>query len=162
MKRLMSMTLAAATALSIAVTPAPAAADSDDLVKVLGGLLILGATAKVIEDRRDRRRAKSARVQQEDYPRIIDGQLRNPSRAKGPKAGRGYKRHALPNRCLRTLETSRRDRSVYGLRCLSRHYQHVSKLPEHCAIRVRTHRGIRTVFGARCLKRDGWRVAGLH
>lgn len=161
MKRITSITLAAATALSIAVTPAPAAADNSDLVKVLGGLLILGATAKVIEDRKDRK-AKAARIQQDEYPPVIDGQLRNPNRAKGPKAGRGYKRNALPQRCLRTLETSRRDRSVYGLRCLSRHYQHVSKLPEHCAIRVRTDRGIRTVFGARCLRRDGWRVAGLH
>ena len=171
MKHVMSLTLATVTALSIAVVPAPASADSDDLVKVLGGLLILGATAKVIDDRRDRRASNQAETERfsgsrsfdrYDGSRIVNGRLSPSNNHKGPKAKRGYKRHALPSRCLRTLETSRRDRSVYGLRCLSRHYRQVSKLPDECAFRVRTNRGVRTVFGARCLRRDGWKVAGRH
>lgn len=171
MKRVTSLTLAAATALGMLVTPAPAKADSDGLVKVLGGLLILGATAKIIDDRRERRAARQARSEQtsdywvydgNDESRIVTGRLSKRSDRRGPKAERGYKRRALPQRCVRTLETSRRDRSVYGLRCLSRHFKFVSKLPNHCAFRVRTPRGTRTVFGARCLRRDGWNVAGLH
>lgn len=168
MTRFANLAVSAATALSIALAPAQAnaAPDGEDIARGLAGLLVLGIVAKAASDRNDRRtRSRTVTNNRNVYEfdsidnrnrRIIEGDLR---RIDGPKRGRGYKKARLPDRCLRIVDTGRRDRLVYGSRCLNRSFKHASKLPDRCERLVRTRRGLRTVYAARCLARDGWRVA---
>ena len=168
MTRLSTLTAAALAAVGIAFTPAPAAADGEDIAKIIAGLAVAGIIAKAIDDRKDRRtrvttygRDGAYADSYSDRRRVIDGKVYRYHRGdkRGPKAGRGYKKHALPDRCLLWVETSRGKRLAYGQRCLNRHYKFANKLPERCETVIRTNRGFRPVFGARCLRRDGWRVA---
>ena len=166
MKRLTPFTLAIAAAFGIALAPAPAAADNNDIAKIIAGLAVAGIVAKVIDDRKDRKRANAS--QNTFQPRYnsfddrrgtITGTIRNPN-VQNQQRNRGYKRYALPSQCLRILNTARGDRRGYGNRCLQRNYQFANKLPRNCEFQVRTDRGVRTVYGRRCLSRDGWQVAG--
>lgn len=78
---------------------------------------------------------------------------------RGPKAGRGYKKHPLPQACLRDVAALRGDRLGYGARCVNRNFKFASKLPDYCVTQVRTRRGYRAMYSARCLRRDGWKAA---
>ena len=171
MKRLATFAAAALAATSISLAPTPAAADAEDVAKIIAGLAVAGIIAKAIDDRKDRKRAATATEYSRfgsrydnyyDGRRTIDGTIRpyhQDDYKRGPKSKRGYKKHALPKRCLLTVDTGRGSRLAYGARCLDRRYKFASKLPRRCETVVRTPRGFRTVFGARCLRRDGWQVA---
>ena len=166
MTRFANLALAAATSLGLALAPVPATAapDGEDIAAALAGIAILGLIAKSASDRDDRRDrvTRSTRVRHGDVfrdRRILDGDLRRPGQRFDRIDRHGYKRVALPQRCVRFLDTNRGTRLVYGRHCLNRSYKHARKLPQHCERLVRTNRGLRTVFGARCLARDGWRVA---
>ncbi len=169
MKRLTATIAGLAIAGSL-IAPAPARADGDDIAKVIVGIAAIAIIAKALDGRNDRdnlttvgsRRLGS--IEQYDGRRSIDGTIRRYDNKRydnrrGPKARRGYKKHALPRTCLRVVETSRGDRLAYGARCVNRNFRFASKLPGRCETVVRTRRGFRTVYGARCLKRDGWKVA---
>lgn len=166
MTRIRNLFVAGLAALGLTLTPVPAAADGEDLAKALAGLAVLGLIAKAVDDRNDRRKARAAEVSRLNTfddrrgTRIIGGELRRPGEAhrRGHGSAR-YKSVALPDRCLRLLDTDRRDRLVYARHCLNRNYRHANRLPERCEWQVRTDRGLRTVYGARCLARDGWQVA---
>ncbi len=162
MLRFTKLALTGVTALGLAMTPVSASAN-EDLAKVLAGLAILGITAKIIDDRNDRRRKSTSTVSRFDTieggRRVIDGDLRRLDRDRGVRSPRGARKTPLPDRCLRILDTSRGDRLVYGERCLNRNYAFANKLPDRCERLVRTDRGLRTVYGSRCLARDGWKVA---
>ncbi len=168
MSRLMKTLVAGATALGLIFTPITASAgpDRDDIAKALAGLVILGITAKAIDNRNDRRdRARSVSrqpdfraIEQPQNRRIIEGQLRRPGDFSA-RVDQGFKRRPLPDQCLRIVDTRRGDRLVYGERCLNRTYRHADKLPTACTRYIRTNRGLRPVFGARCLAGDGWQVA---
>ena len=170
MNRIATITATALAAVGIAM--APAAADGDDIAKIIAGLAVAGIIAKAIDDRRDKKRAeRAAAAKAAEFPRLgtgnkgrrtIDGTIRPYHRdddQRWPKLRAGYKRKALPDRCLLTVETARGNRLAYGAHCLDRRYRHANKLPRACETVVRTPRGFRTVYGARCLARDGWRVA---
>lgn len=180
MTRFGKLAIAATTAISLAAAPisASAAPDGEDIARTLAGLAILGIVAKAASDRKDRR-ARVSRESNIDYGRIEDdrydrhdrydrydgrriirGDIERDGFRRGPKDERGYKRAALPERCLLTVDTGRREFLAYGSRCLERNYKFTRKLPRDCQWQVRTDRGIRSVYGARCLRRDGWRVAG--
>lgn len=163
-------------AAGIAFAPGPAAAaDGDDIAKIIAGIAVAGIIAKTIDDRNDRKKSRAAAAEFprfgrgddsyrddrfHDGRRVIEGTIRpyREDQKKGPKANRGYKKLALPERCLVTVDTARGSRLAYGSRCLERRYKFASKLPASCETVVRTPRGFRTVYGARCLRRDGWRV----
>ncbi len=160
----LTATIAGLAIASSLFAPAPASADGDDVAKAIVGIAAIAIIARAIDRRKDRddlttvgsRRLGS--VDRYDGRRGIDGRNRRYDNRHGPKARRGYKKHALPRRCLRVVETSRGDRQVYGARCVNRNFRFASKLPERCETVVRTRRGFRTVYGARCLRRDGWKV----
>ena len=160
MTRFSSLALSAVTALGLAVTPVPAAADGEDIAKALAGLAILGLIAKTVDDRRDRRKAASTQTHSNwfDDRRVIDGDIRRIDKPRHSDR-RGFKNRPLPDRCLRIVDTDRRDRLVYASRCLDRHYKHANRLPQACERLIRTPRGLREVYGVRCLRRDGWQVA---
>jgi hypothetical protein len=166
MTRIKNIAIAAVTALGLTMAPAQVSADAEDVAKVVAGVAILGLIAKSINDRDDRQSqsvttTQFSRVNSLDDrrgTRIIRGNIKRHSAIKG-KSGKKYKRAALPQRCLRILDTSRRDRLVYPQRCLTQNYRYANRLPETCQRQVRTNRGIRNVYLARCLARDGWRVA---
>lgn len=165
---LSKLTCAGALAAMFAV-PAPAQADADDVARAIAGIAAVAIIAKAIDNRSDRSgsavtAASNGRVVEyatgtPDRRRIIDGRISRYDGYKSGKKRRGYKKLALPNRCLRVIETRRGSRYGYGDRCLQRNYRHANKLPNDCETRVRTRNGVRTIFGARCLARDGWRVA---
>ena len=162
MKRISSLAMSAVTALGLALTPMPAAADGEDIAKALAGIVVLGLIAKSVDDRRDRNEVARSETfygrNTLDDRRVIDGEIRWIDRPHQSKR-QGFKKRPLPERCLRIVDTGRRDRLVYGKRCLQRNFKFSRKLPEACKRLVRTDRGLRTVYGARCLRRDGWRVA---
>lgn len=167
MIRLTPFKLAIVAAFGIAMAPAPAAADRDDVAKIIAGLAVAGIVAKVIDDRKEKNRNSgvSSRLaprydsfDERRRPGTYTGTLRRLD--EGRRSNRGYKQYALPDQCLRILDTNRGDRRVYARHCLKRNYAFSNKLPRACEIRVRTERGIRTVYGRRCLARDGWEVAG--
>ena len=150
-------------------TVTSASADNEDLAKAIVGIAAVAIIAKVLDDRKDRRREATATVgasrlgfverSRDDHGRQGVRNTIRPFDRHGPKAGRGYTKTPLPRSCLRVVETGRRDRLAYGGRCLNRNFRFVSKLPDRCETAVRTNRGFRTVYGARCLERDGWKVA---
>ena len=169
------LAIAAAAAISLAAAPmaASAAPDNEDIARTLAGLAILGIVAKAASDRKERRSSVSrdsnvdyGRIEDDQYydrfddRRVIRGEIDRGDYRRGPKDARGYKRAALPERCLLNVDTGRRDFLAYGSRCLQRNYKFARKLPQDCEWQVRTDRGIRNVYDARCLRRDGWRVAG--
>lgn len=167
----------AAASLAVAGMTAPAAAQSDEqlLRNIIAGAAILGIGAAIIDKRKDRKEAEEKRRKEaraaavardrnefhgrdHDWrgpPRIIDGEVRS-QHARGPKAGRGYKKTPLPARCRVTVDTPRGERSGYSSRCLERRYKHENHLPGQCEVLVRTSDGLRAVYGERCLDRDGW------
>ncbi|MEK6217479.1 MAG: hypothetical protein N2B03_09735 [Boseongicola sp.] len=163
--KILTATIAVLAIAGSLVAPAPARADGDDIAKAIAGIAAIAIIAKALDRRKDRdnlttigsRRLGS--VERYDGRRTIDGTIRRYDNKRGPKARRGYKKHALPRSCLRVVDTSRGDRLVYGARCVNRNFKFASKLPERCETAVRTGRGYRTVYGARCLRRDGWKVA---
>ena len=162
--KILTATIASLAVAAGLVAPAPARADNDDLAKAILGIAAIAIIANAIDDRNDRKASSTLRagrlgsVDRYDRYRDDDGIYRHGKR-RGPKARRGYKKHALPRSCLREVETRRGDRLFYGSRCLNRNFRFASKLPDHCETLVRTRRGFRSFFAARCLRRDGWRVA---
>ena len=145
----------------------PAAADGEDIAKVVAGLAVLGILANSIDDRNDRQARSSQRIYRQDQAfntrrdaPVIRGEIRHPNQKKWNSAKTAkYKRRPLPDRCLRIIDTHRRDRLAYSPQCLKRSYKFANRLPRDCKQLVRTNRGVRAVYMARCLQRDGWRVA---
>ncbi len=164
MTRIKNIAIAGLAALGLSLAPLPAAAeDRDDVAKALLGLAAIGLIAKAARDRDDRNdRAVQWQNNSGNWQsnRTIEGRILRPNDWRdGQSAKKKYKRRALPQSCLRIVDTNRRDRLAYERRCLNRNYQHASRLPRDCQVRVRTNRGVQVVYGARCLARDGWRVA---
>lgn len=164
MRKLTATIASLALAGSLAI-PAPAAAETSDLARALAGIAAIAIIAKAIDNRRDRKRSSTynsgnlGSYEHYDGRRTIDGTIRRYDNHNQQTRRRGFKRHPLPQSCLRVIETSRGDRLAYGARCVNRKYEFASRLPESCETVVRTPRGFRTVYGARCLRRDGWKVA---
>lgn len=166
MTRIKNLTIAAFTALGLTMTPAQVSADAEDIAKVVAGVAVLGLIAKSINDRNDRKNEAVTTTQfgrvdaldNRNGTRILRGNINRPGAFERRNKSK-YKRAALPERCLRTLDTNRRDRLVYPHRCLKRNYKYASRLPQSCERQIRTDRGLRTVFMARCLAKKGWRVA---
>ena len=170
MTRFAKVALSGLTALSLSLAPMPASAgpDSEDVVKTLAGLAVLGLVANQLNDRKKKRRAAATAatptydpygsIERHQGKRVIDGNIRRPDQ--GSRAPRDARRARLPDHCLRIVETGRGDRLVYGKRCLNKNYVYANELPRHCELLVRTENRTRPVYGARCLSREGWRVAG--
>lgn len=169
MTRFAKFALSGLTALSLTAAPLPATAapDGEDVVKALAGLAVLGIIANQINERDNKRKSTAAKsrvydpyrsIDRQPRNRVIDGTIRRPNEHKD--VVRGARRTRLPDQCLRIVETAKRDRLVYGKRCLNRNFVHANQLPERCKLIVRNGNRTRSVYGARCLSRDGWRVAG--
>lgn len=162
--KILTATIAGLAIAGSLFTPAAARADGDDIAKAIAGIAAVAIIARAIDRRNDRdnlttigsRRLGS--VDRYDGRRGTDRTIHRYDR-RGPKAGRGYKKHPLPRACLRVFETRRGDRLAYGARCVNRNYKFASRLPERCETVLRTRRGFRTVYGSRCLRRNGWKVA---
>lgn len=170
MNRFAKLALSAATAIGLATAPIAASAEpgGQDIARALAGIAVLGIIAnasrdddrKVSRDATDYSRIDSDWKRHRDWDernRVIRGDIHRNGRIKDDP--RGYKRAALPNQCLLTVDTGRRNFLAYGERCLERNYKHARKLPQSCEWQVRTNRGRQNVYGARCLAQDGWRVA---
>lgn len=125
------------------------------------GLAVLGAIInEELEDRSDRRRERAKQPPPQTYQWNGDSYRdgRRPKAHKPPRA-KDVRRYALPERCLRRVQTGRGEALVYGRRCMERNYRHVNRLPEWCERRFRTERGTRMGWAARCLRREGYHVA---
>lgn len=162
MSRFAKLALSGLTALSLSLTPIPATAapDGEDIAKVLAGLAVIGLIANAANDRKKKPRSQVRAANPYatiEGSRIIEGKVRRPGELQ--HRYRGVRRAALPERCARTLSTSRGDRTVYAARCLNRDYIYARELPSSCKLNVRTNNRVRTFYGARCLRRDGWQVA---
>ncbi|MEO0485585.1 MAG: hypothetical protein AAF092_06710 [Pseudomonadota bacterium] len=124
-----------------AVPPTPAQANtSEDLAKLLfGALLIYGIKEAVESDAR---------------PRTVT----TPPRATPHRPReRAAVRPKMPVGCIVQHQlTSGERRTVFGKRCVTRHYTATAAIPARCERRFETVRGPRRGYGLRCLQRAGF------
>lgn len=169
---------AAAVALGATTAPAVAQTDEELLGRILAGAAILGITAKIIDDRKDRKEKKAraaAKKKKKKKPTVVyndvskrhrydrDGRrIINGEISRLPRSTRSGARKArnrpLPRDCRVVVDTPRGDRIGYSSRCMRRNFDYARYLPPECEVLVRTSRGIRGVYGERCLARDGWKT----
>lgn len=138
----LSLSLAATT---FSVTPVRA---DEDVLKVIAGLAVIGAIAKVAHDRDKRKAARVSRTQQQP----VYQQPRRSTKAHHPH------RHAkiAPQNCLRSQWTHRGERKVYGARCIQQNVQ--AQLPQNCLRQSNSNSGPRYFYTQRCLSNHGWRI----
>ena len=159
--------IAGITALSLTLaTATPSYANSldrDDVGKLLFGLAavaIVGAALDNREQRRDRARERARDRTPEPVQRGID-----PNRTWADlnrEQGQRNARRALPQSCLRTVETRYGAQRLFGQRCLEQNYRHVNRLPDLCEIRVYTNTGPRRGYDPLCLREQGFRSDRRH
>ena len=149
------------------VYAAPVRAQDNDAAKVLAGLAALAVIGIAIDRRNDRREEEEARQASRVYtpaPVVRRDDYRHHDNRYGQKKSKGKKRsvrYALPSRCLRTFETRRGVRDLYGAGCLRRNNDRLASLPERCERRAFTNRGTRLAYSPRCLSDAGFfRVRG--
>ena len=131
-KGFIAFVLAASVALT-GFSAAPARADSDDIAKVLLGLLVIGAIAKAAEN---------------DDPA--------PVTRRQPQPRVQY----LPQRCLRPFSTNRGTRYGFAAGCLDRHARNIH-VPVDCERRgLNQHGRTRTFYAEACMARYGYRTHG--
>ena len=161
------------------VVPGPATAQQTSaadrqLGQILGALLIAGGVAKVLDDRKDRKKARRAEEAQraeearrEAERRAAAAARRNVHRDFDPIVEPGHRRgdHAravlpspravLPSRCLRDVTGGPRVKRVVGQNCLQRNGVRAA-LPVNCATLVEVGGRFRTAYTASCLSDAGF------
>lgn len=159
MHRKFIATIAAASILITGFAAAPARADQDDVGKALAAILGIAIVGAVIHDKnKDKKRKRAHVVKPKPHKKTYDA--RTPTRKVHPRPlPRRISEHLLPGKCLRSFETTRGTKRIFGQRCLERNYSFTHRLPQHCERRVRTDRGVRSGFAARCLNRQGYQLA---
>lgn len=145
--------ISAIAAISILITGVSASQaeagqyDAERAIAAILGLAVIGAI--IAEDRKDDRRDNAVtrhtpQIQARPLPRDVK---------------RKASRRALPQKCLRSVETRRGSARYFGLRCMEKTFRHVGRLPQACERRIRTDRGVRYGWGARCLRQNGYTIA---
>ncbi len=159
-----------ATAVAVTgLTAAPARADSDDLLKILGGVAAIAIIGAAIKDARDDDKVTR------NYPNYGRGHHKShrKHRHHHAKNGHRYDNHGarpLPKRVQRKLlpASCRVNARRHGERflaytdwCLDRKFRHAHALPRDCAVKARVLRNNkrRTVYSSRCLGRYGYAAA---
>lgn len=141
--------LLSAAIVATSLTTAPARADSD-VAKVLGGLVIIGALAKALDDKNDRNRHRSTGT-------IVKPHVSSRSRIHTQRTHRSHRGAKIANRrCLSQTWTHRGARQVYGARCLQGSVR--AQLPQNCLRKNHTNNGPRHFYGRECLIQHGWRA----
>lgn len=135
-------TIAAAAIALTGFTAAPARAGDDEVGAALAALLGLAIVGAVIHEKKKDRKRHS--VHTPVHPQPIPHRVN---------------RKLLPQQCLRSFNTDRGHRRMFGQRCLNNHYRHVNSLPHTCHREVYTDRGWRRGYAARCLNRHGYQMA---
>ena len=143
MRKQFVATLVSAALAATSFTATPARAD-EDVLKVLGGLVVLGVIANQIDKRNDRKAAQQ---------RARNTTIHTPRYAPSVKTSR-IKR--APSRCVREQWTHRGIREVYGARCMQTHAK--AQLPQACLRQNQTNSGPRYFYAPRCLRQNGWRL----
>lgn len=124
------------------VSATPARADGQDIAKVLGGLVVLYAIGRAIDDRNDNRQVQR---QVQRHATV------NPGRGVGVRAQK-----VIPNQCFVEVVSQGQIESGYGARCMQNNVRRAGELPPRCLRQVDTRRGTRNLYSERCLRRDGW------
>ncbi|WP_299193622.1 hypothetical protein [uncultured Litoreibacter sp.] len=138
---ILSVSLAAT---SLTATTAPAQAD-EDVLKVIAGLVVLGAIANQVKQNKQSRQTVT---------RTYDSFGNGPRKHQHRSPVRQYK--VAPQRCIRETWTHRGQREVYGARCMQRHAN--AQLPQKCLRQNKTNSGPRYFYAKRCLRNQGWRA----
>ena len=151
-----------AGALALGTTAVPVRADND-AAKVIAGIAALALIAGAIERNTNDKPAVSSNnnrtYNHNNLP--VYGTVTNAPNWSSTNAA---KRRALPERCVRTVQTNRGLRTVYGARCLNNNYSFSNFLPQECRVSVRVaNNRLRPAYATHCLRRDGWKVhQGRH
>lgn len=149
MKRTFIASVLSFALVATSFTAAPARAD-EDVLKVIAGLVVLGAIAKAVDDRKDRKAARVARSHQQPA-------YQQPRKHRHQKVLRQQRRaKAAPQHCLRNQWTHRGERQVYGARCMQKNAR--AQLPQNCLRQAKTNSGPRYFYTKRCLSNNGWRI----
>lgn len=136
-RRLVAVVAAAATALGLlAGTAIPARADSNDMVKALAALAIVGIIANQASKNRQR-----AQAQTPHYP---------PQPTALPR---------VPSVCAIEISGNSGTATVYGERCL-RDEGFSYRLPQYCARTARIYGQNDRIYSDQCLRDAGFRVGG--
>lgn len=132
--------MASALVLSLlltSVSATPARAGGDDVAKVLGGLVVLYAIGRAIDNR-----TPEPRVQ------------RQSTVTRGHQLG--HRNKVIPANCFREVVSRGEIRRGYGARCMQNTVRRAGALPPQCIRQVDTRRGTRNLYSERCLRRNGW------
>lgn len=130
-------TVVAAALTITSFSAAPARAEINDVERLLLGLGALAIIGTAIHENQSRKKSNRVAVTR----RATDFAPR---------------RAALPQFCLRTVNTYNGDRRLFGARCLRNNYAQFNRLPEQCRRVVTGPRGQRVGYGPRCLRRAGF------
>lgn len=150
-----------AGALALGTTAAPARADND-AAKVIAGLAALALIAGAIERNTNDKPAVTSNNRPVTHSnRPVYGTV---TQAPTWSSTNAAKRRALPEQCIRTVNTNRGLRTVYAQRCLNKSYSFANFLPQECRVNIRTaNNRLRPAYVTQCLRRDGWKVhQGRH
>lgn len=134
------------TAAAIAITgftAVPARAGEDEVGAAIAALLGLAIVGAVIHEKKKDKKKRHT-VHTPVHPKPL------------PKR---VNRKLLPQHCLRSFNTDRGYRRMFGQRCLNKSYHHVHSLPHTCHREIYTDRGWRGGYSARCLNRHGYQLA---
>jgi len=132
--------MASALVLSLiltSVSATPARAGGEDIAKVLGGLVVLYAIGRAIDDS-----SAAPRVQRQTTVT--------------PRRQLGNRNKVIPNTCFRELVSRGEIRRGYGARCMQNTVRRAGALPPQCIRQIDTRRGTRNLYSERCLRRNGW------
>lgn len=133
-----------AFSLAVSAAAAPARANSEDVVKVVGGLLTLLVIGKAIDSANDKS-PKPAPVYNYGH---------------GKGKGHAASPFDIPQVCVVTLDRNgKRDSSVALKSCLEEKRVAKAPLPQRCEMDVRSNRRTLDAYDVSCLGRYGYEVA---
>lgn len=142
-RRMGAMLTAGAAILAVVLStavPAQAAPDSEDMLKTLLGLAIIGAIAN--EANKDN---KKPRYTDDDY---------YPAPSKPHKKKKGY---TVPASCAIQISGKKRDAVVYSESCMLRAGVN-RNLPYNCSNEAKIYGRWDTIFSEQCLRNAGFRL----
>lgn len=155
-RKFIALIIASAIAVT-GLSAVPARAEGGDVAKVLAGLAVLAIIGVAIDKSRDD--APPAVVYAEPpRPTVI---VPRPKVIVPRPLPHGVSRNALPETCVRNVNTDKGKRNVLSANCLDRNYAYTSALPSGCVVHHwnKNRHEFRKGYAQNCLKKHGYRIA---
>ncbi|MBD3679841.1 MAG: hypothetical protein HUJ27_15755 [Rhodobacteraceae bacterium] len=140
-----------ATALAVGgLNARPAKADTDDAVRAIGALVLLGTLAAVASEKRD---APAVTLTHSDRYRYDERPRYQPRYRHAPRA-----RGIVPADCIRRVEFRGQRMNYVAQRCIERRGEGAANLPRQCRDTLRIGDNRRHLYRVPCLRHNGFRI----